>query len=193
MTARASLLRPPVAARRVVEEDGGSADVFELPADEHTLTIILRELFEVHWSEITFGPIIQGAAFEFRAPSPPTYFGMFDGYLTVAFGASHFHLCIGTHKGAAPDLARWRRTGRAELHRRLDSSGAPVSWSLRLYNGEDEQQICVLLPNPFLDDDAIRKTPDWSRLELWDRLRGRWLCLFDPDPIDRSGRAFRHA
>jgi len=36
------------------------------------------------------------------------------------------------------------------------------------------------------------KTPDWSRLDLWDRLRARWLGLTDPDPLDRSGRVLSH-
>src|SRR5262244_3083771 len=118
------------------------------------------------WNKITFGPLIQGAAWEIRAPHPPTHIGMLDGYLTVAFGVSHFHLCIGPHKGPpidpAPEaLAHHRRTARAELYRRLDKSGAPVSWGLRLFNGHREQQTTILLPNPFLapDTDKILKTP----------------------------------
>jgi hypothetical protein len=58
---------------------------------------------------------------------------------------------------------------------------------MRLFNGKGEQQITVLLPNPFLDeDDRFLKEPDWSRLALWDKLRGRWLGLTEPDPVDRS-------
>jgi hypothetical protein len=185
--------------RRAVEVDGSSVDIFALPADEETLAALLRDLFENHWREITFGPIIEGAAFEFKASSPPTHIGVFDGYLTIAFGAPHFHICIGAHKGspqnpASPALARHRRTSRAELYRRLDRSGAPVSWGLRLFNGEGEQQITVLLPNPFLDaqTDKLRKTPDWDQLNLWDRLRARWLGAAEPDPVDRSGKGFRH-
>ena len=137
-----------------------------------------------------------GAAYEFKAPSPPTHIGTFDGYLTIAFGAPHFHICIGEHKGvpsnpASPALARHRRTSRAELYRRLDRSGAPVSWGLRLFNGAGEQQITVLLPNPFLDQDND-KTPEWSCLGLWDSLRARWLGITEPDPIDRTGKGFRH-
>src|SRR5207245_3142492 len=159
---------------------------------------LLRDLFEKHWRDITFGPIIQGAAWEIRASHEPTFVGTLDGYLTVAFGLSHFHLCIGSTRGprhdpTPPDLARHRRTARAELYRRLDRSGAPVSWGLRLFNGEGEQQVTILLPNPFLSaDDKILKTPDWARLELWDRLRARWLGITEPDPIDRSSRGFSH-
>lgn len=183
---------------RATEADGARVDIFPLPVDEGTLEAVLRDLFVNHWREITFGPIIQGAAYEFKAPSPPTHVGTFDGYLTIAFGASHFHICVGPHEGSpgnsvAPELARHRRTSRAELYRRLDRSGAPVSWGLRLFNGEGEQQITVLLPNPFLDpeSDKVLAAPEWSRLELWDRLRMHWLRL-GADPLDRSGTGFRH-
>lgn len=188
-----------VAAERRIDEDGAPVDAFALPCDEASLTALLRGLFEVHWDKIVFGPIIQGAAWEIRAPHAPTHVGMLDGYLTVAFGSSHFHLCIGPTKGPRHDptpfaLARRRRTGRAELYRRLDRSGAPISWGLRLFNGEGEQQATVLLPNPFLTDDGekVRKTPDWSKLALWDELRARWTGAAGPDPFDRSATRFGH-
>ena len=187
--------RPP----RVTDPDRATVEIFPLPSDEMSLEHLLRDPFEKHWDKITFGPLIQGAAWEIRAPHAPTHIGMLDGYLTVAFGASHFHLCIGPHKGPSSNptpeaLARHRRTARAELYRRLDKSGAPVSWGLRLFNGGGEQQITVLLPNPFLsaDGDKVLKTPVWSRLDLWDRLRARWLDQPEPDPLDRSGRGFTH-
>ncbi len=184
--------------RRVVEPDGARVDIFPLPTDEATLEAVLRELFVDHWQEITFGPIIQGAAYELKAPAPPTYVGTTDGYLTIAFGAPHFHLCIGEHKGSpsnpvSPELARHRRTARAELYRRLDRIGAPVSWGLRLFNGAGEQQITILLPNPFLEPgtDKLVAVPDWSRLALWDEIRARRFGQ-QPDPLDRSGAGFRH-
>ena len=63
----------------------------------------------------------------------------------------------------------------------------------RMFNGEGAQQLTVLLPNPFLDGDQHPlDPPDWSRLELWDALRRRYLGL-PPDPIDRSGEGFVHA
>jgi hypothetical protein len=181
------------------DPDGASVEIFPLPTDEATLEELLRDLFEQHWDKITFGPLIQGAAWEIRAPHAPTHIGMLDGYLTVAFGPSHFHLCIGPHRGPSSNptpeaLARHRRTARAELYRRLDKSGAPVSWGLRLFNGGGEQQVTILLPNPFLsaDGEKVLKAPEWSRLGLWDRLRARWLGLTEPDPSDRSGRGFSH-
>ena len=186
-------------AERVVDPDGHGIDVFPLPTDAASLEALLRNLFEAHWDKITFGPIIEGSAWEVRAPHGPTRLGMMDGYLTVAFGITHFHLCIGPTKGprhdpTPPALARRRQTARAELYRRLDRDGAPVSWGLRLFNGADEQQVTILLPNPFLsaDGDKVLKVPDWSRRELWDELRARWTGAEGPDPIDRSAARFRH-
>lgn len=193
-------LSTEITPRRVVDEDGATLEVFALPIDAASLETLLRDLFQNHWREITFGPIIQGAAWELHAAEAPTKIGMFDGYLTVAFGAPHFHICIGAHRGqhnnpVSPELAFHRRTSRAELYRRLGRAGTPVSWGLRLFNGKDEQQITILLPNPFLDPetDKVLKVPDWSRLALWDHLRARWCGLNEPDPFDRSGRRFGHA
>ena len=89
----------PVVSERVTDEDGHVVGVFPLPTDEATIERVLRDLFESHWNEIVFGPIIQGAAWEFQAPHAPTHVGVLDGYLTVAFGAPHFHLCIGPTTG----------------------------------------------------------------------------------------------
>lgn len=182
-----------IAPARVLEPDGTPLDVFSLPTDTASLEELLRDLFQNHWQEITFGPLIQGAAWEMKADRPPTRIGMLDGYITVAFGVPHFHICIGETRGTRvqptpPEAARHRRTSRAEMYRRMSRSCLPMSWGLRLFNGENEQQITVLLPNPFLDPDTdrIRKDPDWSRLALWDKLRARWFGLTDPDPIDRS-------
>ena len=181
------------------DPDGATVEIFPLPTDEPSLEALLRDLFEHHWDKITFGPLIQGAAWEIRAPHAPTHIGMLDGYLTVAFGASHFHLCIGATRGARHDptpltLARRRKTARAELYRRLGRSGAPASWGLRLFNGAGEQQLTILLPNPFLsaEGDKLLQEPDWSRLALWDDLRARWTGSAGPDPFDRSGLRFTH-
>ncbi|MGE0746021.1 MAG: hypothetical protein AB7K86_12270 [Rhodospirillales bacterium] len=185
-------------AMRTVEEPGmGTLEVFPLPAEEAVLLPLLRELFEQHWPALVFGTLIQGAVWELRAPAAPDKVAMYDGYLTVDFGAWHFHVCIGEHKGSAamptdPALARIRRTARAEFYRQLGPDGAPQSWGLRLYNGADEQQMTVFLPNPFIGDDGnLTKAPDWSRLALWDHLRATRLNL-PPDPRDRTATAFHH-
>jgi len=175
----------------------GLVEMFDLPTDQDTLLTLLTDIFENHWREVRFGTLIQGAVFEIKAPRAPQRIGMLDGYLTVNFGDWHFHVCIGAHKGSRanpcpPELARHRRTARAELYRCLDGTCAPTSWGLRLYNGADEQQLTVFLPNPFLtDEDGIAAEPDWSRLALWDRLREEYLGLA-PDDADRSARKFSH-
>jgi hypothetical protein len=47
-------------------------EVLPLPTDEATLVRVLRDLFESHWDKNVFGPIIQGAAWEFQAPHAPS-------------------------------------------------------------------------------------------------------------------------
>jgi hypothetical protein len=183
----------------MIDPDGQIVEVFALPTDAASLETILRDLFEKHWDSIVFGPIIQGAAWEIRATAAPTYIGMLDGYLTVAFGKSHFHLCVGPTRGphndpTPPALARHRQTARAELYRRLDRCGAPVSWGLRLLNGESEQQVTIFFPNPFLspETDKVLEAPDWPRLALWDEIRVRWTGAIGPDLFDRSATRFAH-
>lgn len=182
----------------IVEEPGnGTLEIFPLQPDEAVLATLMTELFRDHWDKIHFGPLIQGAVFEIRVTQPPQRIGMLDGYLTVDFGGWHFHLCIGEHKGTKkqpvdPELARHRRTGRAEFYRRLNPDGTVGSWGIRLFNGKGENQIYIFLPNPFLTDEMkFRREPDWSRLVLWDDLRQRYLGL-SPDPKDRSGRTMFH-
>jgi hypothetical protein len=52
--------------------------------------------------------------------------------------------------------------------------------------------MTLMLPNPFLtNNQQIRDEPAWAQLELWDRLRATYLRL-EPDPLDRSGKGFRH-
>jgi hypothetical protein len=85
----------------------------------------------------------------FSGGALPDSIGTMDGYLTVVSGISHFHICVGGHKGplgdpVSPALARRRRqTARAELYRLLGVAGTPVSWGLRLFNGKGEQQITI--------------------------------------------------
>ena len=189
----ADLLPPQESTPRQVHEPGvGTLDLWALPPHEPLLFRLLSDLFQNHWQEITFGPLLQGSAWEISPHAPPERVVLHDGYLTVDFGRLHFHLCIGEHHGE-PDaptplaLAHQRRTARAELFRRINRDGAPDTWGLRLFNGGGEQQLTVLLPNPFLTAALqFRDTPDWSRLHLWDTLRQEYLDL-GPDDFDRSG------
>lgn len=163
--------------QKVVEAGRGTLELFPLDTSEERLFALLRDIFENYWQVIHFGPLIQGAAWEIRAPGAPRRISLSDGYATIDFGAWHFHICIGPHRGSAtnpvgPALAAHRRTARAEFYRQLQADGTPNSWGLRLFNGKDEQQMTVFLPNPFLADDLKPLAePDWSRLALWDHLR----------------------
>ncbi len=188
--------RMAAAAYRTTEDRVDDLEVFPVPVDEPTLHELLALTFTEHWRSIRFGTLIQGAVHEIAATHAPRL-TMLDGYLTIDLGDSHLHLCIGEHRGAPDrpvetDLARRRRCAHAELQR-LWIDGAPRSWMFRMFNGDGDQMITVLLPNPFLDDeDRILDEPDWSRLSLWDELRARFLDL-PPDPVDRSADRFAHA
>lgn len=188
----------PVVEPQVQETpSGGRIEVFPLPADTVLLETLLRDIFDNYWQHIVFGPFVEGAAFELRCPDAPEKIVFHDGYLTVHFGHSHFHLCIGENLGSpgrpTPEaLRRHRRTARVELYRGLDPDGCPVHWGLRLFNGAGEQQCNFFFPNPFLtEDDRIAATPDWSRLAVWEDLTRRYLSR-PPDPKDRSARRFFH-
>lgn len=177
--------------------DGGRAQVWRVALEEQRLQAILSWIFETHWQSIIFGPLIEGAAYEFRCPCAPRAISLFDGYLTVHFGGSHFHLCIGDNLGSpkhpvAPALTRQRRPSRAEFFRSLDRQGHPVSWGFRMFNGHGEPQISIFFPNPFLtDEDGIAKSPDWQRLAVWESVVRRFLGR-EPEAFDRSGRGFSH-
>ncbi len=188
----------PTANGRIVEEPGGGTlEVWALDPSEEVLHTLLRDLFTNHWRDITFGPLVQGAAYELRAPDKPRTITLLDGYLTVDWGGTHFHLCIGQTRGhpdspTDPVLAQHRRTHRAELYRHINRDGTPDSWGLRLFNGKGEQQITVLFPNPFLTEDlSFADQPDWTRLHLWDYVRETYLGM-PPDDRDRSGRRMVH-
>jgi hypothetical protein len=178
----------------IVDEPGnGLIELFALPTDQDNLLRLLEKVFE-HWQVVQFGPIIQGAAYEIKAPCAPRI-TVLDGYATLDFEQWHMHICVGPTIGdpsnpTAPEVAAIRPCQRAELYR-LIRQDAPVSWGLRLYNGAEEQLLTVLLPNPFLDDNDMPCEPNWERLALWDDLRDEFLNIA-PDSFDRSGLQFVH-
>ncbi|MBI2219225.1 MAG: (2Fe-2S) ferredoxin domain-containing protein [Candidatus Rokubacteria bacterium] len=98
------------------------------------------------------------------------------GYLTVATGPWHFHLCVNDHRGTpSEELCGIRRVARASFYRRLDASGAPTTWGLRLWNGRGEQMASVLFPNPHCDEQFNRlAAPRWEKTRLWDDLHQRY-------------------
>jgi len=183
---------------KIIEEPGrGTLEIFSLDTSEEFLFKFIKDIYENYWKDICFGVLIQGAAWEVKAPNAPKRVTLLDGYITVDFGPWHFHICIGETKGLKNNptdeaLKKHRKTSRAELYRSLDKSSAPRNWGLRLYNGKDEQQMTVFLPSPFLSSEMkILKKPDWSRLACWDHLRKEYLGL-QSDEKDREGKGFSH-
>lgn len=122
--------------KRTAESDGTPLDVFSLPTDSASLEELLRDLFENHWQEITFGILIQGAAWEMKTDKPPTRIGMLDGYLTVAFGVPHFHVCIGEPRAHATVRRHrnWRDTDARRGPRSIGGSAVPACRCPGAYN-----------------------------------------------------------
>jgi hypothetical protein len=119
------------------------------------------------------GPLIQGAVFEVRFTAAPKV-TMLDGYMTVDLGPWHFHLCVNDHHDTTPEAAAVRRVGRAAFFR-TQGGGHTTTWGLRLWNGRGEQMTTVLFPSPFYDEKfARRPEPDWSKIDLWERMRSRY-------------------
>ena len=172
--------------KKTVENLDGSKMEYEYmdPAVEK-MEKLFRDLYENYWNKLRFGPCIEGAIFELVLIEKPKV-KMLDGYLTVDTGPWHFHLCIGEYKGTSAHMeinrdtiaeqARQRRVSKAAFVKTLDGSCAPRSWSLRFWNGLNEQMISIFLPNPYLNDKLQRQTdPDWTKLELWEKLRKEYL------------------
>lgn len=157
------------------ELDGSSTENFEVDVRGDRVERLMRELFTAHWAAITVGPLIQGAVFELRFTTPPRV-GMLDGYLTVEAGPGHFHLCVNDHRDTpSAELAAVRRVARAAFFRTRGGGHTPMVWGLRLWNGRGEQMITVLFPSPYYDERFERlPEPDWSKLALWEALRGRY-------------------
>lgn len=172
---------PAYRSETIEEVDGARLEYEYVEPQVELLLPLLRELFATHWSEITFGPCIQGAVYEIRLTEPPKEITMLDGYLTVDVGAWHFHLCIGEHQGTTANpvpeaLARKRRVAKAAFFHRLGDSHVGGSWGFRMWNGEGEQMLTVFFPNPYLDEQLKpRSQPDWRRLALWNTLRLKYL------------------
>lgn len=180
-----------------LREDGArKREIWRLPVEETFLDAFLRDVFEQHWQGIRFGPLIQGAAYEWRCPSAPTRIGLLDGYLTIMFASGgHFHLCIGENKGperapTPPDLRRHRKPSKAQIFRGFGSDGKPVTWGFEMWNGKGEPMISIFFPNPFInDDDSLAETPQWERLATWRTVSKKWLAR-EPEALDEQGTGF---
>lgn len=183
-----------------VRDDHGAVrrEIWALDAEEPTLEAFLRDVFEKHWAGIRFGPLIEGAAYEWRCPGAPEKIGLMDGYLTVMFGhGGHFHLCIGENRDSErfpvePELTRRRKPSKAQLFRARGRDGKPVTWGFEMWNGAGEPMISIFFANPFIeDDDSLSEAPDFSRLATWRAISKRWLGR-DPEALDEEGRGFAH-
>ena len=190
-------IQPEPSERRYREDGTLMREIWALPLEEAFLEAFLRDLFEQHWPGIRLGPMIEGAAWEWKCPGAPKRIGLFDGYLTVMFGnGGHFHLCIGENRGSPanptdPALRAHRRPSRAEIFRGFDRDGKPLTWGFELWNGKGENGLSVFFPNPFLnDDDTLADPPEFSRLATWRAIAGRWLGRA-PEALDEEGMGFR--
>jgi hypothetical protein len=153
------------------ELDGTTTEYEDIAVGGDRVERLLTELFAEHWSRITVGPLIQGAAWEIRFTAAPKL-SMLDGYLTADTGAWHFHLCVGDTSGPA---AQARRVARAAFFRTMGGTCSPATYGLRVWNGLGEQMLTVLFPNPYYDDDSNRlREADWTRIELWEDFRQRY-------------------
>lgn len=167
----------------VDNSDGTKTEFFELALEQEKLEALLRELFTEHWKGITFGPCVPGAVYEIKLQEPPKRVSVLDGYLTMDTGPWHLHLCIGPTQGSKanptpPEAARSRQVSRAAFFHDIRPKQACTSesWGLRLWNGDEDQMITFFFPNPYRDDDQKRlQEPDWSRLELWNKLTEKYL------------------
>ncbi|WP_428700087.1 DUF7676 family protein [Stappia sp.] len=187
----------PEPSETIRTEDGRMRrEVWSVPPQEAVLEPILRDIFENHFEGIRFGPLIEGAAYEWKCPGKPTSIGLMDGYLTVMFATGgHFHLCIGENRGSAafptPDDLRLRRKpSRAQFFRGFGRDGKPVTWGFEMWNGADEPMLSVFFPNPFIeDDDSLSKIPVFARLASWRAISGTWLGRA-PESLDEEGAGF---
>ena len=163
----------------VHEADGSVTRYDDVPVAGDTVARLLEELFAKHWADITFGPIIEGSAWEIRLTTPPAL-STLDGYLTIDTGTWHFHLCVEDHKARGnAALAAARRVARAAFFRTDGGTCVPTSWGLRLWNGRGEQMITVLFPSPFYDHvtETRHHPPEWSRTALWNDFRARYASV----------------
>ncbi|WP_343565163.1 DUF7676 family protein [Kiloniella sp. b19] len=180
----------------IVESSSGRlSEVYTLPTGEGYLLELLRDVFENYWEDIVFGPVIEGVAYEFRCPCKPKTISLSNGYLTVHFGGTHFHLCIGQVRGMdgrSMDhvLNEARRVSRAEIIRRLNREGGATSWSLQLFNGKGEQVMTIFFANPFMtNEDTMAEFPDWTKLAMWEDIGRRYLGR-ELDDTDHKATGF---
>jgi len=170
-----------------------SRQIWALPTDCGFLQEFLTYVFVNYWDQIVFGPIIQGAAYEFTCPHSPSHIDESNGFLSIHFGASHFHLCIDgkdrpAESGVSPHDAH--RPVRAVIFRQLDGTGHPISWGFEMWNGLDHPMLSIFFGSPFIEPgDKLLAAPQWERLAMWRDIAQRYLGRA-PETFDESGKGF---
>jgi hypothetical protein len=188
-----NITKDPIVTK--LEGGGRALQVWPLPVDEKFLEEFLTYVFTNYWDQVVFGPLIEGAAYELTCPRAPSRIRLFDGYLTVNFDGPHFHLCIGENKGSPKDptpeaLKARRRPSKAEIFRRLDKNGAPISWGFEMHNGAGEPMISIFFASPFLSaGDKLTKEPLWERLTMWRDIAQRYLGR-EAEAFDETGKGW---
>jgi hypothetical protein len=182
---------------RPLPEGRAAMQTWELPTDQAFLTDFLIHVFKTYWADITWGPLIDGASFELLCPCAPTETSFSNGYLTIGFDGSHFHMCLGP--GATPPATDEARAGlarrmpsQARIFRQLDREGAPVSWGFEMKNGAAEPMLTIFFASPFVTRATIlEKHPKWERLAMWRDISQRYLRR-SPEAFDESGAGYTH-
>ena len=128
----------------------------------------------------------------------PTRIGTLDGYITIAFGAPHFHLCIGEHHGMSQHPVPEGWPGTAVPRKPI----CTASWTAKAFpfpgafacstaRASSKSRSCC----PSFSCRAQPKKYSNNRNgRTWNSGTSsrRWLGLTEPDPFDRSAPRFRH-
>ena len=175
----------------------GRARAHRWPLSTHpeALTAFLHDVFTHYWGQIIFGPVIEGAAYEWTCPGPPDKIEADGEFLTVSFNGPHFHICVGTADPGLGDPAREAkmralRPATACLFRMLDSRGAPNSWGFEMRNAAGVSMLTIFFANPFVLPGAVMADePAWSRLLIWREISLRYLGR-KAEAFDQTSRGF---
>lgn len=163
---------------------------WELPVTKDFLIAFFTDVFENHWQELRYGPLVPGAAYEIMCAAGPSRFSVSGGYLTIFFSkGGHFHLCVDGPEEPTEHLEP-RRPSRAVIFRALTRERHPVTWGFEMWNGKGMSMIALFFPNPFLtDEDTNEPEPKWERLQTWRAISKKWLGR-EPEALDEQGRGF---
>ncbi|MUG92592.1 (2Fe-2S) ferredoxin domain-containing protein [Scytonema sp. UIC 10036] len=181
---------------RVISEPsptGGKIEYEDFDCSTDVLSSLLYTLFQQNWHQVGVGHIVQGSVLELEFNAPPKLCILYDGYLTVAAEGWHLHLCIeanlgGPHCNTPVELRKQRQVSRAAFYRRFNEEGNPRSWGIQFWNGDREQLMTILLPNPLVEGENLlpEGKPDLSKLELYEELRDIYVLGNKPLPFHKN-------